>query len=306
MKLLPQAPVGFPALIELNKLSILSVFCGFCLIWLSWLVVLQTNKKDARLNTERLQLNSKALVNSISENASMVLNVAANQMTYLMREYEEHSQLTDDLNDLCKTQRDIFGYNDVYVANASGNVIASALPMKNPLNIAKWPHFQFHVATATSGMHIGNPVLSKVSGTLSILLSTRINNRDGSFGGIVSIDIQPSDFIQRTDQKSNTEFILVGTDHIIRYRSIKSSEPFSQFSNYLQLFDKVNQKNSGSFDVISPADGHTGHYSYRFITGYPLISIVGSSINSRSTNNLNRASAYLLFGSFSNGVGKVD
>jgi len=76
--------------------------------------------------------------------------------------------------------------------DADGNRLTSSLFAEPPpLNVADAPQFRVHAERDDAGLYIGAPLQSRLLGTWMSLVTRRIDNPDGSFGGIVSGIIDP-------------------------------------------------------------------------------------------------------------------
>ena len=62
------------------------------------------------------------------------------------------------------------------------------------VNFADRPYFQVHRQNPGLGLHIGPPLRSRFVGVWFVSLSRRIDNPDGSFGGIVVAAVEPHYF----------------------------------------------------------------------------------------------------------------
>ena len=59
------------------------------------------------------------------------------------------------------------------------------------LSLEDRPYFQAHREDPSLGLHIGKPLQSRSVGVWFVSFSRRINNPDGSFGGIVVAALEP-------------------------------------------------------------------------------------------------------------------
>src|SRR6185312_10270928 len=62
------------------------------------------------------------------------------------------------------------------------------------LNIAAHPAFRVHLARDTGRLYVSRPIYGPLVGRNVIWLSRRLNRPDGSFAGVIAINIVPEQF----------------------------------------------------------------------------------------------------------------
>src|SRR6478752_1828614 len=70
-------------------------------------------------------------------------------------------------------------------------ISSTAAPAGASLYLGDREHFRVHVDGKADELHIGKPVMGRASGKLSIQLSRRLRQPDGSFGGVIVASIDP-------------------------------------------------------------------------------------------------------------------
>ncbi|MDO5102095.1 MAG: diguanylate cyclase [Lautropia sp.] len=75
----------------------------------------------------------------------------------------------------------------VSVVNAGGEIVQSSIPYAGGVKVGDRAHFQVHVKPDVQGLHIGKPVLGRVSGIWTIQLTRRLEDKAGHFAGIVVV-----------------------------------------------------------------------------------------------------------------------
>ena len=83
---------------------------------------------------------------------------------------------------------------NLIITDASGAWIADTVPPHPPASSSDRAYFAWHRDHTDRGPHIGETVLGKTSGRVTIPLTRRITRADGSFGGLVVATLNPDFF----------------------------------------------------------------------------------------------------------------
>jgi hypothetical protein len=172
------------------------------------------------------------------------------------------------------------------ITSSDGFVLQSSLaPLPAPTYVGDRPHFKVHAESTADQLYIGAPVIGKLSGKLTIELTRRISNAEGSFAGTVaaSLDVQQLNrFFGSLDIGHNGIVSLIGFDGIVLARGASDPNAPSFASASITdspLYRALRQSPNGSYwnTEASSAkfDGVSRLISYRTVTGLPLIAIVG-------------------------------
>ena len=134
------------------------------------------------------------------------------------------------------------------------------------LNFLDRDYFAYHLKNKDEKLFISKPVLSKTIGKPVIVLSRRINKKDGSFGGVVALQIEPSTFTSfyaQANLRTNDIISLISPDGITYARRTGAVESSGEDIIKSPLFKHVAQ-NPDSFYVAKDAiHGILTYFSYR-------------------------------------------
>ena len=172
------------------------------------------------------------------------------------------------------------------ITSPDGFVLQSSLaPLSAPTYVGDRPHFKAQAESTADQLDIGAPVIGKISGKLTIELTRRLSNPEGSFTGTVaaSLDVQQlNNFFGSLDIGQGGVVSLIGFDGIVRARgaSDPNAPSFAGVSiKDSPLFRALRQSPNGSYwnTAASSAkfDGISQFISYRTVSGLPLIAVVG-------------------------------
>lgn len=166
----------------------------------------------------------------------------------------------------------------VSALDQNGNVIEFGGTTPPNANMADRDYFYLQAQNPRLGLYISKPYHSRLrNGARSIALSRRVDNADGSFGGVAVIAVNLDYFQQLLDKlraAPNGITAIIRTDGTIVARSpeIKGETHFLTIRSptFRQMFD--NQ--SGSYPAVSPIDGMARDYTFAHIPGTSLIAVV--------------------------------
>ena len=173
----------------------------------------------------------------------------------------------------------------LFVYDEDGRWIANSRGVPTlAYNNADREYFIFHRTHAERGPHVGNPVISRSTGKWIMPVSRRLNQPDGSFGGVVlaTLDIEYfRRFYQSFELGTRGAVALLSSDGVLMLRqpfdsmqvgsSIRNSE---LFHHYAQLSGPAR---SGSAFFHSFQDNEVRLNSFRPLEHYPLFVTAGLS-----------------------------
>ncbi len=262
-----------PAVLARHAVDILGVIGCVMLVIIvavaAWLSYRQHSESERALQLQHAS--DMALV--LEVHARDTLSSVDDAVRRIKRIYERDGMRTD-LRDVMADYRDIAGYVAVAsVADESGRLVLSTLPIPPGAAIADLEHFRVHVERDTGEPYINKPALGRVSGKWSFHVTRRINRADGSFAGvaIVAVDFSYwSRLLQDGSIGDSVSMALVGRDGVaraVRGRPGISADLMKADWNF--LLRRIGAGNMSGF-----ADGSgsvAGAWAYRALKGYPLL-----------------------------------
>jgi diguanylate cyclase (GGDEF)-like protein len=142
-------------------------------------------------------------------------------------------------------------------------------------------HFLRFVHATTDDLYISKPVIGRTTGKWSVQLARRINNPDGSFGGVVDASLDPnylSRFYSSVDVGNDGYIRIVGFDGVIRAVGGHSTDALGKDLSKAALFDHFSKQESGWYYTESGVTDHIRRLvTYRTVKGFPLIVTIGLS-----------------------------
>jgi signal transduction histidine kinase len=236
----------------------------------------------SRIDREREVVNARSqnafIAIALEEQARRVFKTADTALVYLKDEFEKNGDVTGSMKNFARMTKSDLQAVQIAIADEKGDLLYSAIPLKNPLNVFQREHFQAHLQKADRGLFIAKPVKSLVTGDWTFFLSRRINGPDGRFKGMVAIGIDPFYFDKVYGSLSlglNRSGLIVGNDHIVRVR-VSPTEKLvgDDISGYSPVFTEAARSPIGHYEVVTIRDGTERMASYRTMPDYPFVVIV--------------------------------
>lgn len=168
------------------------------------------------------------------------------------------------------------------VIDALGNVVLdSENDVSRGANLSDRPYFRIHRDDPDFGLDVSAPYSSRLRpGSRSIALSRRLSRADGSFAGIVALGIDQEYFASlfadlRIGQHGSVS--IIRTDGTIIVRRPDDGHLSGRSIGKTEFFQRLINKDEGSFIAISPLNDVERLYSFKRIPQLPLIVLVAES-----------------------------
>lgn len=179
----------------------------------------------------------------------------------------------------------------LWLYRADGSAVMAS-HMRSSTNNATDREYFTAQRTPGVGLFIGETVVGKTTGKKVFNLSRRIDNADGSFGGVAMAVVDIDVFIQAvTDIKlgETAAYTLVRNDGAVIMRHPDAGATGNRFR--LKVLDQATTQPEGTFIDTSPIDGVARQVSYRRHANLPLVVEVSLSQDEILTPWKRRAAA---------------
>ncbi len=242
------------------------------------------------------------LAQSLEAHTRSILSSAEQVVRFVRSRYEERGERLDLANLVRRGEIDDRHFNQIGIINEKGILIASTVPDFSRVDLTDREHFRVHVDNDLKGkVFVSRPVKGRARGKWSIQLTGRINKPDGSFGGVVVVSVDPHTFTrvyQNVNVGASGVIALIGNDGVIRVRGGGSGVEMtgSQLNVATSpLFQAVRGADSGLLVGRSEIDQVERRNVWMRIAGYPLIVLVGVSLDEALADYRARMYSYLQF-----------
>lgn len=170
----------------------------------------------------------------------------------------------------------------IFVYDEKGNwIVTDKDKVPASANNADREYFHYHKAHAGERVHVGPVITSRSTGELIIPVSRRINNKDGSFGGVFLVTLRVQYFSRfYADFRMDDQGVIVLADQngtiMVRHpfdtnmigRNIAKGDIFSKY---------LPHASRGVHMVVAITDKVERMYGYERLNRYPLVVLAGKS-----------------------------
>jgi len=279
-------------------ITVVSCFCFLfvCLIWTQITTQLAEDRKQT-INAA-VQRNSNLAV-SLEQYAIRTIRNADAVLRLVAKEYEEKGNEIDFHTLFSKGIIDVNYFNGVAILDSTGMLQLSNLDsLHSSGDFSDRLYFRFHKQYKDS-LHITHPLLSRTIGKTVIVVSRRLNNADGSFGGIIALQVEPSTFTQfysNANLRPHDIISLISPQGITYARRTGNKESSGEDISKSPLFTHVAKKRVSNYFADDALHGIPTYFSYRQLDDYPVIATVGSSKKDILADYYERAEREYSFG----------
>ena len=246
-----------------------------------WGLTLERTRYERQGAIERAQVRTEHLALAYEQDILRTMQVVDQMVRYVRHQYT----LEGTRFDLKKAfgegwvNGDLFAYAAVIDANGSV-VLGSSNP--RPFDVSDRDYFGFHRDRPQDILHVGVQTASRVDGRPSVHFSRRIDTLSGQFAGVAMVAVPPAllaDVHRRLDIGTQGLVALIGLDGVAPIRRVGDEIKFGVDYRAGSLLQRARSEPHGSYVSPGRIDGVERFVSYRTLSGYPFVAVVGVSVN---------------------------
>ncbi|WP_398470026.1 diguanylate cyclase domain-containing protein [Tardiphaga sp.] len=230
---------------------------------------------DARRNAlQQSEIDIRNLAHSLQEHATHTFQAADVAMSGMVDLLKYQTPRPDRFNlFLVNTAKSLPQIREFGALDAIGEWRYSSLTETPKHNNSDRAYFAYHRDNTDPGLRISEPLQSRLTGRMTILLSKRVSDQAGNFNGVLVAAIDTdyfSDFFKTFDIGEQAGISLLRTDGIVlaHWPSMDVGKDLSG----TQLFqNRLKESRTGFYRVASPFDGVTKYFGYEKSNEYPVI-----------------------------------
>ena len=170
---------------------------GLLVVLVTWLIVATVIHSDRRLEIERAGQETANLSKILKEHISGTFAQIEGALFSLRRNWQagaEPAEMHLLLSHFVASRADLF--NLISIIDAQGHVVVTNQDAGKATYSGDRPFFTHHRETPETEMHIGGPILGRVTGKWYLPVSLRLQDSHGAFGGVLLASINPDYFSQ--------------------------------------------------------------------------------------------------------------
>jgi diguanylate cyclase (GGDEF)-like protein/PAS domain S-box-containing protein len=183
-----------------------------------------------------------------------------------------------ELDDLLRSRAAIAGHlESLFVIGANGKALASSLRLpRTPIDLRDREYFQQHRNEASTAIHVGQRIVSRLTGRALFTASRRISREDGKFDGVLAGAIETNyfqRFYDRLQLPANSSILIARTDAslLVRYPESANQPEHVDLSGLALFREQLPRSPAGTYEAVSPLDNLDRIISYRSASGMPLV-----------------------------------
>ena len=257
------------------------------LSWLSWTIAFALCLSAALIGIEAWQMwhvrkaslrsaniVTASLAESLSQQIESTLKTADTVVGTLVQRVEVEGVNPETLQRLYGLMTSLAtalpAIHEMGLTDKDGNAIVKSLvPHPVGMNYRERDYFRFLSSHDTQDVFVGQPVKSKVDGSVNITVSRRVNAKDGSFAGVVVASVSMNFFAKlfETVQFKSGGFISLVADNGM----LLASSPNSVGDGEIAALAAAP---AGALEYLSPKDGLNRVGASNHLSHYPMTVMV--------------------------------
>ena len=257
------------------------VIAGFCLfiIAMIWIVV----TREAHLERQRfidaaIKRNSDLAI-AFEQYAGRTIEGADTDTRYLQLAFARDGSRAGLQTLLARRASDRTFFSLTTVTDEDGNILMSTYgPFASPpVNLSDREYFKFHKDNDSGNAFIGKPIISHTTGKKVVPITRRLSKPDGTFGGIVTVQIEPyrfTEFYKDVTLNTGDTLVLVGLDGIVRARRDGQTESSGEDLTNGNLLREQAKQPVGNYYGRGNLTPDMRYFSFRTLRDYPLVVLV--------------------------------
>jgi diguanylate cyclase (GGDEF)-like protein len=262
-----------------------------CVVWAAVWQHIETERKAAERDIDQEAANlAQVFEKNISRTASEI-----DRILKFLRQSYERSGFTAEWPGLLQEDFTVDEKTvQMAVMDPKGMMITSTAMLypPKPVDLSDREHFRVHAESDLDTLFISKPVVGRASGKWSVQFTRRYYAKDGGFGGVVVLSLDPtylSSAYGGLNLGRGTGVAVVGPDDIVRTGTGIYADSLGQKLHDITSFNDVKRDDDGTRLVNAHIGGHERVMAIRPVKDYPLkVVVAGRDIMEDGPRQSNR------------------
>jgi diguanylate cyclase (GGDEF)-like protein/PAS domain S-box-containing protein len=254
----------------LCQLIIAVAIVALCALWTAAHFRVQY---DYKAEMDTMMHMNETLAAGLAEHVQVQFDQIDETLVFIKLQYEKHGGVNEAIFDRLQSSAALPAMN-LSVIDSQGNFLASILAGADKINVADREFFARHKAKDTTMLYISKPIINRFTGRTTFHLTRRLNQPDGSFGGVVVCGVEPQCFsalYRELKLAQSYAITITGLDGVVRLRQSANGMEAGQDMSASPNFQAMTPMHAGSFVATSRFDNERRLLSYHQLARYPMI-----------------------------------
>lgn len=275
--LLPEQDIQAVPKFVKSPLTIIALLLGFTLasFWamITWKAMQERGLAFAKAGSE-----TQALTHSLAQHASKSFNAVALALFgagQYIRHSDKSARASAGINDLlAQYAKNIPQARELGVLGETGDWMFSSFETVPAVNNGDREYFRYHQSNPEDAApRISDPLISRVTGRPTLLMTQRLANADGSFGGVVFAAIDLAYFRSfyqgfEADQDRTVTLMKTNGKVLVHRRDDQVGKDVAGSSLFVSRLKEVG---TGLYSIVSPFDGRVKQFAYERASDFPIV-----------------------------------
>jgi diguanylate cyclase (GGDEF)-like protein/PAS domain S-box-containing protein len=260
-----------------SPLTVIAVLLAFTLASF-WSLIAWKGMQEKSLAFAKAGSETQGLTHSLAQHASKSFGAVALAL-FGARQYIQHSdksaRASAEINDLlAQYTRNMPQVRELGVLSQTGEWMFSSFETVPTVNNADRAYFRYHQSHPDDGEpRISEPLISRVTGRPTLLMTQRLSNSDGSFAGVVFAAMDLGyfrRFYAEFEADQGRTIMLMKTDGkvLVHRRDDQVGKDMAGSSLFV---NRLQDKGTGLYSIVSPFDGRLKQFTYERLQDFPVV-----------------------------------
>jgi len=247
--------------------------------------------EDYHQTIRSAQTRLASYASGLSEHATVTLYSAEIALKYVVDRVQEHGLLEPPdewkIHELLRdAARGYPQFGSLLMVGCDGKLVANSLEFPViEVQLSDRDYFRFHLEhESTTEIHISKPVMNRLNGLWRFFMTRRLSKRDGSFGGIAGVALDPAyydRFYQTIDVGKSGRILLIRIDGRVLMQTPFSPEALEvDYAQRPMLAEHLPSFPWGTYrNPTAGFDSTDRLISYHRLEKYPVVATVSMLVD---------------------------